>query len=134
MKSLKKLLLISTIVFLICGMMSVNYASSIDDIINQTAINNNTANDNSNKNNNNNSNTDANANKNTNKDANKNTNTNTNTTTTGNKNANANKNTNVNTNTSLPKTGADDTVMWVVAISCVCIAIYTYKKIRDYNV
>lgn len=41
---------------------------------------------------------------------------------------------NTNTNTTLPKTGVDDTMMWVlIGISAVA-AIYTYKKVRDYNV
>ncbi len=36
--------------------------------------------------------------------------------------------------TSLPKTGANDTAMWVLIAACVGLAIYTYKKVRDYNV
>lgn len=36
--------------------------------------------------------------------------------------------------TSLPKTGANDTGMWVLIGACVIAAIYTYKKVRDYNV
>ena len=41
--------------------------------------------------------------------------------------------TNIATNTVLPKTGVDDTAMWVlIAVSAVA-AIYTYKKVRDYN-
>lgn len=42
---------------------------------------------------------------------------------------------NNNTNTtSLPKTGANDTGMWILIGACVLGAIYTYKKVRDYNV
>ena len=44
----------------------------------------------------------------------------------------SNKNT-TNT-TSLPKTGANDTGMWVLIGACVVAAVYTYKKVRDYNV
>lgn len=39
-----------------------------------------------------------------------------------------------NPNTSLPKTGANDTGIWVLAGACAVIAVYTYKKVRDYNV
>ncbi len=45
-----------------------------------------------------------------------------------------NTNTNTNTNTSLPKTGANDTAMWLLVAVCGVSAVYTYKKIRDYNV
>lgn len=39
-----------------------------------------------------------------------------------------------NTTTTLPKTGVDDTMMWfLIAVSAVA-AVYTYKKVRDYNV
>lgn len=60
-------------------------------------------------------------------------------TNTNNSNNNANINANVgNANSSeqkkLPKTGANDTAMWVVIGGCVVLAIYTYKKVRDYNV
>ena len=45
-----------------------------------------------------------------------------------------NTNSNTSTNTVLPKTGVDDTMMWVlIAVSAVA-AIYTYKKVRDYEV
>ncbi len=37
-------------------------------------------------------------------------------------------------NTSLPKTGINDTIMWVAIAGCVILALYTYKKVRDYNV
>ena len=37
-------------------------------------------------------------------------------------------------NTSLPKTGINDTAMWVLVAGCVILAVYTYKKVRDYNV
>ena len=43
-------------------------------------------------------------------------------------------NTNTNKESSLPKTGVNDTAMWVVIGTCVVLAIYTYKKVRDYNV
>ena len=40
-----------------------------------------------------------------------------------------------NTNsTSLPKTGVDDTMMWVLIGVSAVAAIYTYKKVRDYDV
>ena len=38
------------------------------------------------------------------------------------------------TNTTLPKTGVDDTIMWVLIGVCGLAAVYTYKKVRDYNV
>ena len=45
-----------------------------------------------------------------------------------------NTNTN-NTNSSLPQTGLEDnTAMIVMMIACVGIALFAYKKIRDYNV
>ena len=43
----------------------------------------------------------------------------------------ANKTTNT---TTLPKTGVSDTAMWVLVIACVIAAVYTYKKVRDYNI
>ena len=39
-----------------------------------------------------------------------------------------------NTNTSLPKTGVNDSAMWVLIGACAIAAIYTYKKVRDYDV
>lgn len=56
------------------------------------------------------------------------TNTNTNTKT------NTSNNTNRTTNTTLPKTGVNDTIMWVLIGVSAVAAIYTYKKVRDYNV
>ena len=49
---------------------------------------------------------------------------------------NTNKAVNNTTNTTgtLPKTGVDDTIMWVLIGASVIAAIYTYKKVRDYNV
>lgn len=42
--------------------------------------------------------------------------------------------TDASTGNTLPKTGVDDTIMWVlIAVSAVA-AIYTYKKVRDYDV
>ncbi len=38
------------------------------------------------------------------------------------------------TNTTLPKTGVDDTIMWVLIAVSAIAAIYTYKKVRDYDV
>ena len=38
------------------------------------------------------------------------------------------------TNTTLPKTGVDDTLMFVLIGLCGLAAVYTYKKVRDYNV
>lgn len=49
-------------------------------------------------------------------------------------NTNTNNNINTNKESSLPKTGANDTAMWVVIGTCVVLAIYAYKKVRDYNV
>ncbi len=46
-----------------------------------------------------------------------------------------NKSTNNTTNTtSLPKTGVNDTAIWVLVAACGIAAVYTYKKVRDYNV
>ena len=55
---------------------------------------------------------------------------------TTNENVNTNTNTNINTNnnSSLPKTGVDDTMLWVFIAVSVVAAGYTYKKVRDYNV
>ena len=39
-----------------------------------------------------------------------------------------------NTNKTLPKTGVNDTATWALVAVCVGLAIYTYKKVRDYNV
>lgn len=39
-----------------------------------------------------------------------------------------------NNNTTLPKTGVNDTAMWITIGVCTIVAIYTYKKVRDYNV
>lgn len=44
------------------------------------------------------------------------------------------QNTNTNTNTTLPKTGVNDTAMWVLIGACAVAAVYTYKKVRDYNI
>lgn len=38
------------------------------------------------------------------------------------------------TNKTLPKTGVDDTMLWVLIGVSVVAAGYTYKKVRDYNV
>lgn len=61
---------------------------------------------------------------------------NTNTPTTpigGNNTENTTKNITGNTNTTLPKAGANDTLLFgLIAISAVA-AIYTYKKVRDYT-
>ena len=46
----------------------------------------------------------------------------------------SNTNTNTNTNKELPKTGVDDTMLWVLIAVSVVAAGYTYKKVRDYNV
>ncbi len=44
-----------------------------------------------------------------------------------------NTNRNITANTALPKTGVNDTMLWVlIGISAVA-AVYTYKKVRDYN-
>lgn len=53
---------------------------------------------------------------------------------TANNTATQNISTNTNKTTSLPKTGVNDTAMWVLIAGCVVLAIYTYKKVRDYNV
>ena len=39
-----------------------------------------------------------------------------------------------NTDTKLPQTGVDDTIMWVLIGVSAVAAVYTYKKVRDYNV
>ena len=49
-------------------------------------------------------------------------------------NTNVNTNITTNTNTSLPGLGANDTAMWVLIAVCTVAAIYTYKKVRDYNI
>lgn len=36
-------------------------------------------------------------------------------------------------NTVLPKTGVDDTAMWVFIVISAVAAVYTYKKVREYN-
>ncbi len=41
---------------------------------------------------------------------------------------------NTTNNTTLPKTGVDDTMMWILIGVSAIAAIYTYKKVRDYNV
>lgn len=42
--------------------------------------------------------------------------------------------TNNSTNTTpLPKTGVNDTIMWVLIAACGIAALYTYKKVRDYD-
>lgn len=56
-----------------------------------------------------------------------------NTNTNRNTNTNTNKNTNKNTNTTLPQTGIDSSMVFIIAI-CGISAIYAYKKIRDYNI
>lgn len=43
-------------------------------------------------------------------------------------------NNNTNNSSSLPKTGANDTAMWILIVACAIAAVYTYKKVRDYNV
>lgn len=51
-----------------------------------------------------------------------------------NTNTNTNKNTKTNnTNTTLPQTGIDSSMVFIIAI-CGISAIYAYKKIRDYNI
>lgn len=42
--------------------------------------------------------------------------------------------TNTTTNSVLPQTGVNDTMLWVFIGISVVAAIYTYKKVRDYNV
>ena len=59
-------------------------------------------------------------------DTNTNTNTNTNI-------SKATETTNTNTNSTLPKTGVDDTIFWVLIAVTTVAAGYTYKKVRDYN-
>ena len=43
-------------------------------------------------------------------------------------------NNSTNTSGTLPKTGVDDTIMWVLIGASIVAALYTYKKVRDYNV
>ena len=55
--------------------------------------------------------------------------------------ANTNTNTNItktntktnNTNTTLPQTGIDSSIVFVI-VACGISALYAYKKIRDYNI
>lgn len=59
--------------------------------------------------------------------------TNTNTTNTTNTNtANTNTNSSVYNNTSLPKTGVDYSIIFII-LACVACAVYAFIKIRDYN-
>ncbi len=44
------------------------------------------------------------------------------------------QNNTTNTTPTLPKTGVSDTAMWLLLAACVIAAIYTYKKVRDYNI
>lgn len=37
-------------------------------------------------------------------------------------------------NTTLPKTGVNDTAMWIISGVCVLGAIYAYKKVKDYTI
>ena len=66
------------------------------------------------------------------------TNTNTTNTNTTNKNttntntANTNTNSSVYNNTSLPKTGVDYSIIFII-LACVVCAVYAFIKIRDYN-
>ena len=61
------------------------------------------------------------------------TNTNTNKTNTTNTNtANTNTNSSVYNNTSLPKTGVDYSIIFII-LACVVCAVYAFIKIRDYN-
>lgn len=61
---------------------------------------------------------------------------NTNNTTNNLNNTNSNRNNNTNSNrnntTTIPNTGVDYSVVFIIAI-CGISAIYAYKKIRDYN-
>lgn len=61
------------------------------------------------------------------------TNTNTTKTNTTNTNtANTNTNSSVYNNTSLPKTGVDYSIIFII-LACVLCAVYAFIKIRDYN-
>ena len=61
------------------------------------------------------------------------TNTNTTKTNTTNTNtANTNTNSSVYNNTSLPKTGVDYSIIFII-LACVVCAVYAFIKIRDYN-
>lgn len=122
-KSVEKIILLFVVFAFICGISTVNYASGdVNDIMNIPYINgNSTTNPTQNPapapttpDNNNAANIPDN-----------------NATTNSNISAVQNQNTN---STSLPKTGVNDTAMWILVIACVVAAIYTYKKVRDYNV
>lgn len=125
-KSVEKIILLFVVFAFICGISTINYASGdVNDIMNIPYINGNstqnptpapTTPDNNNA-----------ANIPTNNAVDNNATTNT----TSNISAVQNQNTN---STSLPKTGVNDTAMWILVIACVVVAIYTYKKVRDYNV
>ena len=56
----------------------------------------------------------------------------TNTNTTNTNTANTNTNSSVYNNTSLPKTGVDYSIIFII-LACVACAVYAYIKIRDYN-
>ena len=112
--NVRKLILMVVVITALCIVSSVNYATgNVNDLIeNITEIPSNGNNV-----------------------ANTNTNTNNmvqNITPIGGTNTNTNRNT--TTNTALPQTGVNDTMLWVFIGISVIAAIYTYKKVRDYNV
>lgn len=116
LKSLEKILLIITVIAVICGMSTaVSATGDLNDLFNnpepipEKPVDTQKPVETTDTNrNNNNSNTNS-------------------------SNTNTNKNTNKNS-TTLPKTGVNDTGVWILAGACVIVAIYTYKKVRDYNV
>ena len=127
MKNLKKLFVAFLVVTLLMGVLNVVFATEADeneiihDILDQRS--------NSNSNTNANTNTDSNS-----LFSNSNTNTNTNTANNSNTNTNTNTSSTYN-NSNLPKAGSADGI-FVIAMFIVLggIALYTYKKIRDYNI
>ena len=110
--SVRKLMLVIGVFAIICCISTINYASDVNDLIqNITELpNNNTPAENTNINT---ANTPANL---------------TPLTTT------PTPTNNTTGNTILPKTGVNDTIMWVLIGVSAIAAIYTYKKVRDYNV
>lgn len=107
MKKVKKLILLLITIIFMCSISTINYASDVGDIFNIPVVNNTTKPTNNT--------------------------TVTNNSVANNTNTSLNKSVN-NTNTSLPKTGVNDSAMWVLIGACAIAAIYTYKKVRDYDV
>lgn len=104
-KKLEKILLMLVVVALICGVSTITKATGdVDELIGNIPQYNSTNNTTDNT-----------------------TNNTTNNTSLG------NTNVNITNTTTLPKTGVNDTGMWILVAGCVILAIYTYKKVRNYK-